>query len=110
MAVPMDVEQLGMLDGAPEFRAYVPGMQGERAKSLSLGLCAFDPCRDRRRASRRGARHRTEGEERQKAKAKVNTSTTPTPIPIPGADLEWVGRTNLTHRNHRQTTIIQDVQ
>jgi len=84
-AVPMDVEQLIMLDNTPGFRSYVPRIQGNEGEELVAGPSTIsihvgtgDEHLDA------GSATESKGK-KGKGKGKANNASTPTPIPIPGA-------------------------
>ena len=98
--VPMDMEQLVMLDNTPGFRVHVPRVQGNESEEfvagpsmVSIHLRTEDEHLDA------GPAVESKGK-KGKGKAKVNTASTPTPIPIPGA-----GLSGLEHEPHPIETI-----
>jgi len=83
--VPMDVEQLVVLDGTPGFRAPVPRAQGDESENRVSG-----PSITLTRAGTgdgqpdAGPTAESKGK-KGKDKVRVDTGPTPTPIPIPAA-------------------------
>ena len=81
--VPMDVEQLAMLDSTPGFRAHVPRVQGDEEHAADSSLISTH--------AEMGDEHTDAGPaaesrgKKAKGKAKAHTSPAPTPIPTPGA-------------------------
>ena len=94
--VPMDVEQLAVLDGAPGFRARVPRPRGDETEEDAARTSTV-PISAEMGSEDLGAGPSTEPKGK---KGKVKTAPAPTPIPIPGADLS-----GLDHEPHQIETI-----
>ena len=98
--VPMDVEQLIILDSSPGFRVHVPRIQVNENEELVAGpsMTSIHAGIENEHLDA-GPATESKGN-KGKGKAKINTAPTPTHIPIPGT-----GLSGLEHESHPIETI-----
>jgi len=98
--VPMDVEQLVMLDGTPGFRAHVPMAQWDESEEHAAGAPMIPTSAETGDEDLDAGPSTELKGKKGKGKGKVQTAPAQTPIPIPGAD-----SSGLDHEPHLIETI-----